>query len=151
MEDSTTNEKETAGRTIEEISQILPIALGEGVVVCQVCGDDLREGARVSAFAFQRCPQCAWQVGQVRCVEHALSLESLASLGVREVVVAGRVGRCVDQARQCDWPVLLGAEVQSVSPRWSRDSIDVTNASGRCPLMDSAAECAVCAGSTEGV
>lgn len=151
MEDSTTNEKETAGRTIEDISQKLFIALGEGVVVCQVCGDGLREGARVSAFAFQRCPQCAWRVGQVRCVDHELSLGSLASLGVREVVVPGRVGLCVDQARQCDWPVLLGAELQSVLPRWSRDAIDVTNASGQCPLMDTAVECAVCAGSMEGV
>jgi hypothetical protein len=104
---------------IEAINQLNTAAPGAGVVVCQVCGDGLREGRRVTAYAFRPCCHSSWVVGQARCAEHDLLLSSLATLGVRELTVEGRVGRCVDQGMQRSWPVVVASEVLHVSPRCS--------------------------------
>jgi hypothetical protein len=37
------------------------------------------------------------------------------TLGVRELLVEGRVGRCIDTATQSSWPVLLAPDVLAVS------------------------------------
>jgi hypothetical protein len=37
-------------------------------------------------------------------------------LGVRELVLDGRVGTCTDQATQSSWPVLLAPQPRAVSP-----------------------------------
>ena len=117
MERSNSEAQEGSGRTVvEEIHQINGISLGAGAATCQVCGSPFQEGETVGAYVFRRCPHAVWLVGQVRCAEHPLDLESLASLGVREVVVTGRVGTCSDQATQRSWPVLLAPKVQAVSP-----------------------------------
>jgi hypothetical protein len=128
MKDSGPKGQEGTGNiTIEDISQLLYVALGEGAGVCQVCGTRLREGRRVVAYAFRACQHSGWQTGQLRCVEHAPSLEALSTVGVHEVVAEGRVGRCVDQALQTDWPVLLEPDVVAVSP-WRSDTVlDVSN------------------------
>ena len=128
MKDSGLKEQEgTDNITIEEIPQLLNIALGEGDGVCQVCDTSLREGHDVTVYAFRACRHSPWQTGQLCCVEHAPSLEALSTVGVHEVVAEGRVGRCVDQALQTDWPVLLEPDVVAVSP-WRSDTVlDVSN------------------------
>jgi hypothetical protein len=100
---------------IEDIYQINYISPGVGAV-CQVCETAVEESERVCAYVFRRCPHSSWAVGQVRCADHPLSLDSLASLGVRELAVTARVGTCTDQALQRSWPVLLAPEVNAVSP-----------------------------------
>ncbi|QCC51448.1 hypothetical protein DV733_09430 [Halapricum salinum] len=123
MKDSKLAVQESIDRgLIEDIPQILQIALGEGAGVCQVCGTLLREGRRVAVYAFRACRHTPWQTGQLRCVDHPPSLHSLATVGVREVVAEGRVGRCVDQALQTEWPVLLEPEIREVSP-WRSDAV----------------------------
>jgi len=56
-----------------------------------------------------------FQFGYVVCggAEHELPKEY--TLGVRELVVADRVGWCSDSATQSSWPVLLAPEVLAVS------------------------------------
>jgi len=111
---------------------------------CQVCGERLQAGKRVVAYVFRPCPHSVWVAGQVRCENHSLSLESLATVGVREVVVSGRVGWCVDQAYQRDWPVLLDPAVKSVSPRETTAAFDVPSVTvedvTECPVAESALE-----------
>jgi len=117
MEKANPPEQEVVGEPlIEDISQINHFSLGAGAATCQGCGSPFEEGETVVAYVFRRCPHAVWLVGQLRCAEHAPELESLASLGVRELVVTGRVGTCSDQATQRSWPVLLAPEVQAVSP-----------------------------------
>jgi hypothetical protein len=117
LNESTPVEQESIDvRQFEEIHQLFVNSPGVGAATCQVCGSPLREGETVAAYVFRRCPHAVWLVGQLRCAEHAPDLESLASLGVREVVVTGRVGTCSDQATQRSWPVLLAPKVQAVSP-----------------------------------
>jgi len=144
MTSSQTEGQETIDNSaIEAICQLNLTSLGEGVVVCQGCGERLRDGGRVAAYAFRPCCHAAWVVGQARCGSHPPDLDGLATLGVREVIVTGRVGRCVDQAFQRDWPVVLGAEVEAVSPRGSRDSVSVSESlvsEVACPLKMVASE-----------
>jgi hypothetical protein len=42
-------------------------------------------------------------------------LTSLFTLGVRELIVDGRVGQCRDHATQQTWPVLLAPSVRLIS------------------------------------
>lgn len=104
------------GRLIEDISQIKQVALGAGAAVCQGCGKPLHGGERVSVYVFRRCPHATWLAGQARCADHPLEYDSLASLGVREYVVSGRVGHCVDHALQREYPVLLAPKLEATSP-----------------------------------
>ena len=108
--------------SIEDIIHLKAVALGEGAGVCQVCGTRLREGMSVVVYAFRACRHSVWQTGQLRCAEHSPSLSALATVGVLEVVAGGRVGRCVDQAFQTEWAVLLEPEIEAVSP-WRSDAV----------------------------
>jgi hypothetical protein len=124
------------GQLLEEIKQIYRF--------CQVCGERLRAGEWVVAYVCRPCPHSVWVAGQVRCVDHSLSLESLATVGVREMVVSGRVGWCLDQAYQREWPVLLGPAVEGVSPRETSAAVDVPSLTVKdvteCPVAESALE-----------
>ena len=118
MKGSTTLNQERIDRAlVEDIKYIQKL--------CQVCGERLRAGERMVAYVFRPCPHSVWVAGQVRCVDHPLSLESMATLGVCEAVLSGRVGRCVDQAYQREWPMLLGPAVEAVSPRATTEAVEV--------------------------
>ena len=117
MNESTSTRQESIGnQLIEDISKIQQIALGEGAVVCQVCGAVLRAGSRVSVFVWRPAGDPAFEFGHVICGEDEHKLPTYFTLGVRELVVDGRVGRCVDAGSQSSWPVLLDPVVRVVSP-----------------------------------
>ena len=117
---TSTVEDSTDEQLIEDISKIQHIALGEGAVVCQVCGAVLSGGSRVSVFVYRRADEPAFEFGHVICGDNEHELRTHFTLGVRELVVDGRVGRCVDQALQLSWPVLLDPVVRVVSRMGSR-------------------------------
>jgi hypothetical protein len=100
---------------IEEIYQINYISHGEGAATCQTCGSPLHEGDSVVAYVFRPAGELLFQTGYVVCGddEHELPMEY--TLGVRELLVEGRVGWCSDGATQSSWPVLLVPEVVGVS------------------------------------
>lgn len=102
-------------KLIEDISHINNIALGEGAVTCQVCGTPISEGDAVFAYAFRPADKPTYQIGYLKCIAHRHSQTEHFTLGVRELVVKGRVGRCVDQARQSWWPILLEPEIRAIS------------------------------------
>jgi hypothetical protein len=56
-----------------------------------------------------------YQVGYVVCGNEAHKPPKEFTLGVRELLVEGRVGSCSDAATQSSWPVLLAPEVLAVS------------------------------------
>lgn len=103
-------------RRIEEISQIIGIALGEGAAACEACGEKLREGAPLVVFAFRPANESVFEIGHVKCTECRHEPTEYFTLGVRELVADGRVGRCTDQATQSSWPVLLAPRPRAVSP-----------------------------------
>ena len=117
MENSNPPDQEVVGeQLIEDISQLLEFALGEGAAVCEVCDDKLREGAPLVAFAFRSVDQPAFEIGHVKCTECRHEPTEYFTLGVRELVVDGRVGTCSDPATQSWWPVLLAPQPRAVSP-----------------------------------
>ncbi|WP_254768418.1 hypothetical protein [Salinilacihabitans rarus] len=116
MEDSIPDRQEGTDRDFtEEINQLEKISLGEGVATCQVCGSPLREGESVVVYVFRPAGEVMFQVGYVVCSGEAHELPEEYTLGVRELVVEGRVGWCSDGATQSSWPVLLSPEVVAVS------------------------------------
>jgi hypothetical protein len=56
-----------------------------------------------------------FQVGHVVCGDEGYELPTEYTLGVRELLVEGRIGVCSDGATQSSWPVLLAPEVLAVS------------------------------------
>lgn len=123
---------------IREVEQLGLIALGEKTAVCQECGKRLHGGEHVLVYVFRRCPHAVWLTGQVRCTNHPPDLGALASLGVREYVVSGRVGHCSDHTLQRQWPVLLAPTLEALSPEAGRAVYDVEGATPTdvtdCPL-----------------
>ena len=116
MEKSNPSNQETVGdQLIEEISQLVYFALGEGAAVCEACGEELREGASLVVFAFRPADQPAFEIGHVKCTECRHEPTEYFTLGVREIVLDGRVGTCTDPAIQSSWPVLLAPQPRAVS------------------------------------
>lgn len=116
MEDSTPDRQEGTDREfIEEINQLEKISLGEGAATCQVCGSSLREGESVAVYVFRPAGEVMFQVGHVVCGDESHELPTEYTLGVRELLVEGRIGVCSDGATQSSWPVLLDPEVVGVS------------------------------------
>ncbi|RZV10495.1 hypothetical protein BDK88_1663 [Natrinema hispanicum] len=116
MEESNPINQETVGAQLtEEISQIECVSLGEGAATCLVCGSFLREGETVVAYVFRPAGEVVFQIGHVLCGADRDEYSSVFTLGVRELLVEGRVGWCSDGATQSSWPVLLAPEVLGVS------------------------------------
>lgn len=117
MNESTPTKEESIGnQLIKDITKIQQIALGEGVAVCQVCGAELPDGAPVTVFVYCPAGQLIFEVGYVCCGGNVHDLPTYFTLGVRDLLVDGRVGRCVDPRTDSSWPVLLEPVVRAVSP-----------------------------------
>ena len=107
-------------RLIKDISKIKQKALGEGAVVCQACGSELREGAPVVVYAFRPIEEPTFEIGYTKCADGRYTPSECFTLGVRELLVEGRVGMCSDQAMQSSWPVLVAPEPVAVSAASTR-------------------------------
>lgn len=108
--------KESDDSLIEAIKQLERAGFGAGAATCQVCGTPLCEGECVAVYAFRPVSQLLYSVGYALCHEHWDEYSRVWTLGVREVVVRGRVGRVVDQARQSSCRVVLDPRPVAVSP-----------------------------------
>ena len=116
MEKSEPNNQEAVDNgLIEDICQSGRISLGEGAATCQACGSPLHEGNSVVAYVFRPAGELLFQTGYVVCGDDEHELPKEYTLGVRELLVEGRVGWCSDGATQSSWPVLLAPEVVGVS------------------------------------
>ena len=104
--------QEAHEQLIKDINQITLKEVAE----CQVCGEKLREGDGLVAFAFRPADQPAFQFGHTKCTDCRHEPTEYFTLGVRELVVDGRVGRCSDQATQSSRLVLLAPQPRAVSP-----------------------------------
>ena len=109
------NQEAVDTELIEDIYQIYGVSLGEGAATCQVCGSPLHEGNSVVVYVFRPAGEVMFRVGYVVCGDEGHELPEAYTLGVRELVVEGRVGWCSDGATQSSWPVLLDPEAVAVS------------------------------------
>lgn len=126
METSNPSNQEIVGdRLIKVISQLEQFALGAGVGTCQVCGEKIPEGSPIAVYAFRPAGASQWRVGHSKCDADRPHATEDFTLGVRELVVDGRVGCVSDQATQSHWPVLLAPRVRAISPASTTDVVDV--------------------------
>ena len=93
--------------------QIEPPANGDPM--CQACGEAIVEGDPVTLYISRPVGHSSYTVSHCRCGDHAEELTSLFTLGVRELIVGGRIGQCRDHATQQTWPVLLAPSVRLLS------------------------------------
>ena len=146
MEKSTPQIQEgNATRLIEDINQLQLIALGEGAVICVVCGSEIREGERLAAYVFRSAGRRFFEIGYVWCGGVQRESVECFTLGVEEVVVEGRVGRCSDVVLQESWPVLLDPVVVAVSAAATRTArrVNPSDSSG-VGEGDGTRECVAC-------
>ncbi|WP_435186934.1 hypothetical protein [Halobellus sp. EA9] len=145
MEKRDSNQQESIDSpNIEDVNQLKLAALGAGAAVCQRCGKPLQGGEHVFAYVFRRCPHAAWLAGQTRCADHSLELDTLASLGVREYIVSGRIGHCIDHVLQREFPVLLAPKLEATSPRDTETAFDLPSVTPAdvtdCPIAETTFE-----------
>lgn len=82
---------------------------------CQGRGIELREGVRVTAYCVRPVESLLFSVGCVSCRECGVVPREQFTLTADELVVDGRVGRCVDVATQSSWSVVLASALRVVS------------------------------------
>jgi len=114
-------QESTEETLIEDICQLKRIALGEGAVACQVCGTPLSGGSPVSVYAYRPAGESTFEIGHLICGDDGHDLTTHFTLGVRELLIEGRVGLCSDVATGACWPVLLDPSVRVVSTMESRE------------------------------
>jgi len=116
MRNSNSEAQEGSDRSlIEDIYQIDKVSLGEGAATCQVCGSPLHEGDAIVVYVFRPAGSVRYQIGHIVCGDGRHTQIEVFTLGVRELLVEGRVGWCSDGATQSSWPVLLALELLGVS------------------------------------
>lgn len=112
---SPTVEDGTDDQLIEDICQITKIALGERAVLCQVSGSELPDGTPVTVYAYRPAGQPTYDIGYIIRKHADTDIPTYFTLGVRELIVDGHIGRCVDPGADTSWPVLLDPEIRAVS------------------------------------
>ena len=99
--------------TRQQVSHLRRLSLEDSV--CQVCNESLTEGDQITLYLYKPAGNARYTIGQSRCRTHDDDLTPLFTLGVRELVVEGRIGQCRDHATQQTWPVLLAPSVRLIS------------------------------------
>lgn len=97
------------------VSHLQITAPTDGDPTCQACGDPLTEGQSVTVYLARPATHPNYTIEQCRCRDHNDDLTGLFTLGVRELIVDGRVGQCQDHATQQTWPVVLAPSVRQLS------------------------------------
>jgi len=110
LQDSGTNT-----RLSQVLSHLQIASPANGDPTCQACGEAIVEGGPVTPYLSRPAGHSSYTVDQCRCSDHNEDLTSLFTLGVRELVVDGRVGQCRDHATQQAWPILLAPSVRLIS------------------------------------
>jgi hypothetical protein len=109
------SKQESSDRIIEDINQLKVHVLGKEAVICQKCGNRIREGESVTVNVIRPPNSATYNLSYITCETHHSALLDGFEKEARELVVKGRVGWCSDQATQSSWPVLLAPRVYVVS------------------------------------
>jgi hypothetical protein len=113
MYDNCRGDNEAGVSLREEVASFAGLSLAD--TGCWACGEGLSEGDRVVVYVCRSAGSVRYEVGRVVCDADAESVRSEFTLGVRELVLEGRVGVCADVARQESWLMLVAPRVLGVS------------------------------------
>ena len=93
--------------TEETIASLGQLSLASTSGACQHCGRSFTEGDDVVVYVFKPADQQAHEVGHCVCAHDEHRQQEVFTLGVHELLVAGRVGMASDAATQSTWPILV--------------------------------------------
>jgi hypothetical protein len=110
---------------VEAVATLHQTTLADDQLSCQVCNEPINEGDEVICHLQSPAEQNCYEITQTRCADHD-DLTELLTLGVDELVIDGRVGRCSDQATQQSWPVLLSPQLRLVSSASTTTGREIT-------------------------
>ncbi|MEZ3170173.1 hypothetical protein ABNG03_06005 [Halorubrum sp. RMP-47] len=100
------------GTTIETLDQL---SLASTAGTCQYCGRSLTEGDEIVAYVYKPAGERTHQVGHCVCADPNHRQQEVFTLGVHELLVAGRIGIASDVATQSTWPILIEPVPAAVS------------------------------------
>ena len=118
-------ESDTDQELVEAVATLHQTTLADDQLSCQVCNESINEGDKVICHLQSPAEQNRYEITQTRCTDHD-DLAGLLTLGVDELVIDGRVGRCSDQATQQSWPILLSPQLQLVSSASTTTAREIT-------------------------
>ncbi|PHQ41518.1 hypothetical protein Z052_14370 [Halorubrum sp. C191] len=101
---------------VADLSQLTRIALDTEDPICQVCGQPLREGDDITAYAYRAAGEPAYQIGYIMCGADVHEHPTVFTRGVREYVLTGHIGTCSDIQTQSTTFVLLDPTPVVTSP-----------------------------------
>ncbi|MDB2276465.1 hypothetical protein PM022_18415 [Halorubrum ezzemoulense] len=101
--------------TDEIIASLDQLSLASTSGACQHCGRSFTEGDEVVAYVHRPADQRTHEVGHCVCAHREHRQQEVFTLGVHELLVAGRIGLASDAATQSTWPILVDPTPLGVS------------------------------------
>ena len=92
------------GTTIKGLDHL---SLASTADTCQYCGRSLTEGDEIVAYVYNPADERTHQVGHYVCADPNHRQQEVFTLGVHELLVAGRIGTASDAATQSTWSILV--------------------------------------------
>ncbi|MDB2239120.1 hypothetical protein [Halorubrum ezzemoulense] len=93
--------------TDEIVARLDQLSLASTSGACQHCGRSFTEGDEIVAYVHKPADQRIHEVGHCVCVHREHRQQEVFTLGVHELLVAGRIGLASDAATQSTWPILV--------------------------------------------
>ncbi|MDB2226055.1 hypothetical protein PM023_15495 [Halorubrum ezzemoulense] len=99
----------------DSIASLDQLSLASTSGACQHCGRSFTEGDEVVAYVHKPADQRTYEVGHCVCAHREHRQQEVFTLGVHELLVAGRIGLASDAATQSTWPILVDPTPLGVS------------------------------------
>ena len=93
--------------TDETIARLDQLSLASTSGACQHCGRSFTEGDEAVAYLSKPADQRTHEVGHCVCAHREHRQQEVFTLGVHEILVAGRIGTASDAATQSTRPILI--------------------------------------------
>jgi hypothetical protein len=101
--------------TSEITTSLDQLSLASTSGACQHCGCSFTEGDDVVAYVSKPAEKRTHEVGHCVCAHREHRHQEVFTLGVHELLVAGRIGIASDAATQSTWPILVNPVPLGVS------------------------------------
>ena len=105
----------TDAQLVTTVSELDHVSLAETSTECQHCGRSLTEGDDVVVYVSQPADERTYKIGDCVCARPDHRQREVFTLGVRELLVGGRIGTAADAATQSTWPILVDPAPVAVS------------------------------------
>ena len=92
---------------VTTVSELDHVSLAETSTECQHCGRSLTEGDDVVVYVSKPADERTYHVDDCVCARPDHRQRDVFTLGVCELLVAGRIGTAADAATQSTWPILV--------------------------------------------